>query len=67
MDPDYPVNRMYLEELLKENTKKLVDLKSRMTHQHVAVHTHIAWNSKPGSRRGSASGRHGPYCRRHER
>lgn len=41
MNPDYPVNRLYLGELMKHTTKALVDLKSRMAQRGVAVQTSI--------------------------
>jgi nucleotide-binding universal stress UspA family protein len=41
MNPDYPVNRLYLEELMKHTTKALIDVKSRMAHRGIAVHTSI--------------------------
>src|SRR6188472_359029 len=37
MNPDYPVNRLYLGELLKETTEKLVDLKARLVALGISV------------------------------
>lgn len=42
MNPDYPVNRMYLAELMKQATAELADLKARMANRGVAVHTRVA-------------------------
>ncbi len=42
MNPDYPINRVYLGELMKEATTQLVDLKARATSRGLSVHSHIA-------------------------
>ncbi len=42
MNPDYPVNRLYLGELLKETTEKLVDLKARLVALGISVQSCIA-------------------------
>lgn len=42
MNPDYAVNRLYLDQLLKEATRKLVDLKARAASRGLSVQTHIA-------------------------
>lgn len=42
MNPDYPVNRLYLGELMKEATKKLVDLKTRVAGLGIAAQSRIA-------------------------
>ena len=42
MNPDYPVNRLYLGELLKEATGKLVDLKARAVALGISVQSCIA-------------------------
>lgn len=41
MNPDYPVNRLYLGELMKQATKELADLKSRVANRGVSAHTRI--------------------------
>lgn len=41
MNPDYPVNRLYLGELMKQTTKALVEMKSRVMDRGIAVHTRI--------------------------
>lgn len=41
MNPDYPVNRLYLAELMKRTTRALAGLKSRMAQRGVAVQTSI--------------------------
>jgi nucleotide-binding universal stress UspA family protein len=41
MDPDYPVNRLYLGELMKQATKELSELKSRASFRGISVHTRI--------------------------
>lgn len=42
MNPEYPVNRVYLGELMKAGSKQLVDLKARAAARGIAVHTRIA-------------------------
>lgn len=42
MNPDYPVNRVYLGELMKAGAKQLVDLKARASARGIPVHTRIA-------------------------
>jgi nucleotide-binding universal stress UspA family protein len=42
MNPDYAVNRLYLDELMKEVTTKLVDLKARAVAQGISVQSYIA-------------------------
>jgi nucleotide-binding universal stress UspA family protein len=42
MNPDYAVNRLYLDELMKEATSRLVDLKTRAVSRGLSVQTHIA-------------------------
>ncbi len=42
MDPDYAVNRLYLDDLMKEVTTKLVDLKARAVALGVSVESHLA-------------------------
>ena len=41
MDPDYAVNRLYLDELMNKATARLADVKSRAAGRGLAVHTHI--------------------------
>lgn len=41
MNPDYPVNRLYLGELMKQTTKALVEMKSRVMNRGIPVHTRI--------------------------
>jgi nucleotide-binding universal stress UspA family protein len=41
MNPDYPVNRLYLGELMKQATKELADLKARAANRGISVHTRI--------------------------
>jgi nucleotide-binding universal stress UspA family protein len=41
MNPDYPVNRLYLAELMKETTKGLVDMRSRIMTRGIPVQTRI--------------------------
>ena len=42
MNPDYPVNRLYLGELMKAATRQLVDVKARAAGGGLSVHTRIA-------------------------
>jgi nucleotide-binding universal stress UspA family protein len=42
MNPDYPVNRLYLGELLKQATRELVEFKARASARGVPVKTRIA-------------------------
>ncbi|TKS59571.1 MAG: hypothetical protein EWM72_02139 [Nitrospira sp.] len=42
MNPDYPVNRLYLGELMKQATRQLIDLKARAASRGLSVHTRIA-------------------------
>ena len=42
MDPDYAVNRLYLDGLMKEVTTKLVDLKARAVALGISVQSYIA-------------------------
>jgi nucleotide-binding universal stress UspA family protein len=42
MNPDYPVNRLYLGELLKQATRELVELKARAAARGLSVETRIA-------------------------
>ncbi|MFO0707928.1 MAG: universal stress protein [Nitrospira sp.] len=42
MNPEYPVNRVYLGELMKAGSKQLVDLKARAAARGISVHTRIA-------------------------
>lgn len=42
MNPEYPVNRLYLGEMMKQATRELVDLKARAANRDIAVHTRIA-------------------------
>lgn len=39
MNPDYPVNRLYLDELMKEATRRFTDLKARAAKRGISVHT----------------------------
>lgn len=41
MNPQYPVNQLYLGELMKQTTKELVDLKARATERGLAVETRV--------------------------
>lgn len=42
MDPDYAVNRLYLDDLMKDVTTKLVDLKTRAVALGISVESYIA-------------------------
>lgn len=42
MDPDYAVNRLYLDELMKEVTAKLTDIKARMVTLGIPVESYVA-------------------------
>lgn len=42
LNPDYPVNRMYLAELMKTGTAQLADLKARVAARGISIHTRIA-------------------------
>lgn len=42
MNPEYPVNQVYLGELMKAGTKQLVELKARASSRGIALHTRIA-------------------------
>ncbi len=42
MDPDYAVNRLYLDDLMKDVTTKLVDLKARAVALGIPVESYIA-------------------------
>jgi nucleotide-binding universal stress UspA family protein len=42
MDPDYAVNRLYLDELMKEATTKLVDLKARAGSLGISAQSYVA-------------------------
>ena len=42
MDPDYAVNRLYLDELMKEATTRLVDFKARAGGLGISVQSYIA-------------------------
>lgn len=42
MNPDYPVNRLYLGELMKKATRQLDDVKARAAGRELSVHTRIA-------------------------
>ena len=42
MNPDYAVNRLYLDELMKEATTKLVDLKTRAVARGISVQSYLA-------------------------
>lgn len=42
MNPDYPINRVYLGELMKEATRKLADVKARAADLGISVQSHIA-------------------------
>jgi nucleotide-binding universal stress UspA family protein len=41
MNPDYPVNRLYLGELMKAATKQLVDLQARAASRGLSLHTRM--------------------------
>ena len=41
MNPDYPVNRLYLDELMKEAKKQFIDLKGRAAKRGITVHTSV--------------------------
>lgn len=41
MNPDYPVNRLYLGELMKRATRELAELKSRAANRGISMHTRI--------------------------
>lgn len=42
MNPEYPVNQVYLGELMKSGAKQLVELKTRASARGIPVHTRIA-------------------------
>lgn len=42
MNPEYPVNQVYLGELMKAGAKQLVELKARASARGIALHTRIA-------------------------
>lgn len=42
MNPEYPVNRLYLGELMKQAAKELVELKNRATARGISVQTRMA-------------------------
>lgn len=42
LNPDYPVNRMYLTELMKTATGQLADLKARAAARGISIHTRTA-------------------------
>lgn len=42
MDPDYAVNRLYLDELMKDVTTKLTDLKTRAIALGISVQSYVA-------------------------
>jgi len=42
MDPDYAVNRLYLDGLMKEATEKLTELKARAVDLGISVESHLA-------------------------
>jgi nucleotide-binding universal stress UspA family protein len=42
MDPDYTVNRLYLDELMKDVTTKLTDLKTRAASLGIPVQSYVA-------------------------
>ena len=42
MNPEYPVNQVYLGELMKAGAKQLVELKARAAARGIALHTRIA-------------------------
>jgi nucleotide-binding universal stress UspA family protein len=42
LNPDYPVNRMYLAELMKTASAQMSDLKARVASRGISVHTRIA-------------------------
>lgn len=42
MNPEYPVNRLYLTELMKQATRALAELKARVADRRISVHTRIA-------------------------
>lgn len=42
LNPEYPVNRLYLGELMKQATRELFELKARATESGVPVHTRVA-------------------------
>ncbi len=42
MNPEYPVNQVYLGELMKAGAKQLVELKARASSRGIALHTRIA-------------------------
>jgi len=41
MNPDYPVNRLYLDELMKEATRQFIDLKARAAKRGISVRTSV--------------------------
>lgn len=42
LNPDYPVNHMYLSELMKTATSQMADLKARVSARGISIHTRIA-------------------------
>ena len=42
LNPDYPVNRLYLSELMKQATRELADLKARAAERGIPIHAKIA-------------------------
>ena len=42
LDPENPVNQLYLTELMKQATSELVALKARAVDRGISVHTRIA-------------------------
>ncbi|SPP63064.1 universal stress protein [Nitrospira lenta] len=42
INPEYPVNQVYLSELMKAGAKQLVELKARASSRGIALHTRIA-------------------------
>ena len=42
MNPEYPVNQVYLGELMKAGAKQLVELKARASARGISVHTRVA-------------------------
>lgn len=42
LNPDYPVNRLYLEELMKQTTDHLASLKARAANRGISLHTRVA-------------------------
>jgi len=41
LNPEYPVNRLYLEELMKQATARLAELKARAANRRLSIHTRI--------------------------